>query len=155
MYVFAIFAVMAMLIAGYETFGAEQMTSAYRASTQSLALNMAEYRQSVIDYVLAHPSFQGRVSANQLPSSAHYAPNALWQNYVQGNTVVVYATSPVSLELIADIARLSQGSVLAGSAQNGNEVPPGDSSVAIPLPAAIAASIPNGEPVWLAQVYPG
>jgi hypothetical protein len=52
------------------------------------------------------------------------------------------------------MSKLAQGSVFAGRALNGNEAPPTDPSIAIPLPAGIAGAIPDGSPVWLAQVYP-
>jgi hypothetical protein len=42
--------------------------------------------------------------------------------------------------------------MLAGAADNGYLVSPGNPPV--PLPAALAASVPNGAPVWIGQVYP-
>jgi len=151
--VIAVFAIFAMLIAGYETFAGEQMNVVSATSTQALALNMAAYRQTVIAYVQAHPAFNGAVQANQLTPVANYKPNPMWQGYVQNNLVVVYTTSTVSPELVVDISKLAQGSVFAGRALNGNEVPPADATIAIPLPAGIAGAIPNGSPVWLAQAY--
>jgi len=109
----------------------------------------------VIDYVLqVDPGFQGSVPAGNLPAVANYTPNPLWANYVQGNMVVVYATSQPPGDVVSDIATLALGSVMAGSAVNGSEVSPGDPALAIPLPAPIATVVPNGAPVWLAQVYP-
>lgn len=154
MLVIAVFAIFAMLIAGYETFAGEQMNVVYTTSTQALALSMAAYRQTVIAYVQAHPTFNGAVQANQLTPAANYKPNAMWQGYVQNNLVVVYTTSAVSPELVVEISKLAQGSVFAGRALNGDEVPPSDPTIAIPLPAGIAGAIPNGSPVWLAQAYP-
>lgn len=155
MLVIAIFVMFAMLIAGYETFADEQMNVvSTTVSTQALALNMAAYRQSVIAYVMAHPSFQGAVQDNQLTPAANYAPNPIWQGYVQNNMVVVYTTSAVSPQLVSEMSKLAQGSVFAGRALNGTEVPPTDSTIAVPLPAGVAGSIPNGSPVWLAQAYP-
>jgi hypothetical protein len=155
MYAIAVVAICAALIAAYTTLTDAQMAFVPAASAQALALNMGEYRQAVIDYVLqAGPGFQGSVPAAKLSAVANYMPNPLWANYVQGNLVVVYATSMPSSEVVSDIATLAQGSVLAGSALNGSEVSPGDATPAIPLPAAIAAAVPNGAPVWLAQVYP-
>lgn len=150
----AMFAVLAMLIAGYETFVGEQMDVVTTTSTQALALNMAAYRQMVINYAMTHPAFDGAVQSNQLTPVANYSPNAMWQNYVQNHTVVVYTTSNVSPEIVTEISQLALGSVFAGRAFNGREIPPSNVSIAIPLPAGIAASIPNGSPVWLAQVYP-
>lgn len=154
MLVIAVFALFAMLVAGYETFVGEQMRVVTTTSTQALALNMAAYRESVIDYVQTHPGFQGTVQAGQLTSTAHYKPNPIWQSYVANSMVVVYTTSAVSPRLVVEMSQLAQGSVFAGRALNGNEVPPTDSTIAIPLPGGIAGSIPNGSPVWLAQVYP-
>jgi hypothetical protein len=153
--VIAVFVMFAMLIAGYETFADEQMNVVTTSqSTQALALNMAAYRQSVIAYVEAHPAFQGAVQANQLTGAAHYQPNPIWQGYVANGMVVVYTTSTVSPQLVVEMSKLAQGSVFAGRALNGNEAPPTDPSIAIPLPAGIAGAIPDGSPVWLAQVYP-
>ena len=155
MYALAIVAIFAALIAAYTTLTDSQMAFVPAASAQALALNMGEYRQAVIDYVLqVDPGFQGSVPAAKLSAVANYTPNPLWANYVQGNMVVVYATSQPSSDVVSDIATLAQGSVMAGSAVNGSEVSPGDPTLAIPLPAAIAAAVPNGTPVWLAQVYP-
>ncbi|WP_206956703.1 type IV pilus biogenesis protein PilM [Trinickia acidisoli] len=154
MLVIAIFAVFAMLIAGYETFADEQMNVVSTTSTQALALNLAAYRQTVIAYVLANPSFQGAVQTNQLTPTANYTPNAMWQGYVQNGMVVVYTTSAVSPQLVVDMSELAQGSVLAGRALNGSEVPPTDPTIAVTLPSGIASAIPNGSPVWLAQVNP-
>jgi hypothetical protein len=153
--VIAIFAMFAMLIAGYETFADQQMNVVETSgSTQALALNMAAYRQSVIAYAQAHPAFQGAVQASQLTATAHYQPNAIWQGYVANSMVVVYTTRAVSPALVVEMSKLAQGSVFAGRALNGSEVPPTDGSIAIPLPAGVAGAIPNGSPVWLAQVYP-
>lgn len=160
MYAIAIFMFFAALLALYETRGEQQMMPAIYASSSSLAENMGQYRQSVINYVYANPTFQGAVSSTQLQTTAvsGFTANPLWSNYVQGNTVVVWASSSPTYPITSQIAQLAQGSVYAGTALNGFEVPYDEPASAptlqIALPAAVAGSIPNGVPVWLAQVYP-
>jgi hypothetical protein len=68
-----------------------------------------------------------------------------------GSLVVVYTTSTSAGAAISGIEQLAGGSALAGVAFNGNVLSPGNP--AVPLPTAIAAAVPNGTPVWMAQAY--
>lgn len=155
MYALAALFIAMALIAGAETFNLRQLQVVPVASANALAVNMAEYRQAVIEYVVTlHPGFQGTIPDDDLAGITAYAPNGHWCNYVQGDTVVIYAKVKPAVPIDGEMAKLARGSVFAGVALDGEVVPPGDASVAIALPAGIAAAIPDGSPVWLAQVYP-
>lgn len=159
MYVFATFALVAALVCSWQTFGDRQMQPVEQTSgsqAQAQALNMAAYRQSVIEYLqTAAPSFAGSIPPGQLRKLEHYASDGLWNNYVDGNTVVVYAQSQTSASLPSFTAKIAHGSVFAGVARGGYLVPTGQPGVSIPLPAGIANSITDGTPVWMAQVARG
>ncbi|MEW6343413.1 MAG: pilus assembly protein PilM [Paraburkholderia sp.] len=124
----------------------------------SLAQSMSAYRQALMSYALANPGFQGMVSAGALqPYQSAGAASGPWLNYVTpnassaGSLIVVYTTSVSAASALTGIEQLSGGSALAGIALNGNVMSPGNPLV--PLPAAIAAAVPNGTPVWMAQAY--
>ncbi|WP_261316140.1 type IV pilus biogenesis protein PilM, partial [Burkholderia dolosa] len=127
-------------------------------SAMALAANMSAYRQAVVAFARANPSFAGSVPAASLaPYLGATVANPMWRNYVQPNTgyagslVVVYAASAAAAAAVDGIERIAQGSALAGVALGANLVSPGNP--AVPLPAALANAIPNGMPVWMAQAY--
>lgn len=125
-------------------------------SDMSLAQNLSLYRQALVAYAEAHPSFSGSVPADQIVLVSG-TPDPLWRNYVSPNTgyagsaVVVYAASATVPAVVADIEQIAQGSALAGVANGGAIDSPGNPQV--PLPAGVAARVPNGVPVWMAQAY--
>ncbi|HEY4350800.1 MAG TPA: type IV pilus biogenesis protein PilM [Paraburkholderia sp.] len=128
------------------------------AATFTLAQGMSVYRTALITYARSHPEFEGSVPAQTLqPLLAPNPVDPLWQNYVSPNTsapgslVVVYATSASAAPAIAGIETLAGGSAFAGVALNGAVLSPGN--LAVPLPTALASAVPNGAPVWMAQVY--
>lgn len=158
MYLAWVLVAMMALTGVYAMFDAEQLQATPSPTTMGLAQSMSEYRQALIAYALSHPTTQGSVSATQLaPFLAPYATNSLWQTYIAPNSneagswVAIYTTSSSAATAIPGIEQMSQGSALAGVANNGFIVSPGNP--AIPLPAAIAAAVPSGTPVWLAQAY--
>ena len=123
-----------------------------------LAANMSAYRQAVVAFARANPSFAGSVpAASVAPYLGATVPDPMWRNYVQPNTgyagslVVVYAASAAAATAVDGIEQIAQGSALAGVALGANLVSPGNP--AVPLPAALANAIPNGMPVWMAQAY--
>jgi len=127
-------------------------------SSVALATGMSEYRQAVIAFARQNPTFTGSVSAAALaPFLGANQPAPLWQNYVQpnqdaaGSLVVVYGTQAPAAAAITGMEQLAQGSALAGVALGPSIVSPGNP--AVPLPAALANTIPNGMPVWMAQAY--
>jgi len=156
MYVFATFAVIAAVMCTWQNFGERQMQTVAQATgaqAQAQALDMAAYRLSVIDYLqTADPSFVGSIPPGQLRKIANEPSDGLWNNYVDGTTVVVYAQSPTSASLPSFTAKIAHDSVFAGVARGGYLVPTNQPGVAIPLPAGIAHNIADGTPVWMAQV---
>jgi hypothetical protein len=146
------------LIGAYALFDGESVSATAAPSDMALALNLSDYRQAVMAYVQAHPpGVAGSVPGNVLQLSSGEVPNNAWHNYVAanqgaGSEVVVYAASTSMAAVVPGIEQLAQGSMLAGAADNGYLVSPGNPPV--PLPAALAASVPNGAPVWIGQVYP-
>lgn len=136
-------------------------------ASASLSQSMAAYRQAGIAYALDNPQASGVVSAAALApylaalaasmGSAANPAGAPWTVYVVpnvsvvGSIVVVFTTSTATAAAIAGIEQLAFGSALAGVAYAGTVVSPGN--VPVPLPGAIAATVPNGTPVWIAQAY--
>jgi len=160
MFLIWIVAAFAMLTGAYALLGAEAAPAPLAPSAMALAANMSAYRQAVVAFARANPSFAGSVPAASLaPYLGATVPNPMWRNYVQPNTgyvgslVVVYAASaPAAAAAAVDgIEQIAQGSALAGVALGANLVSPGNP--AVPLPAALANTIPNGMPVWMAQAY--
>ncbi|HTH62221.1 MAG TPA: type IV pilus biogenesis protein PilM [Paraburkholderia sp.] len=150
---------LAMLIGAYALFDGESVSATAAPSDMALALNLSDYRQAAMAYVQAHPGAAGSVPGNALPLPSGEVPNSAWHNYVAanpgqgaGSEVVVYAASTGMAAVVPGIEQLAQGSMLAGAADNGYLVSPGNPPVA--LPAAVAAGVPNGAPVWIGQVYP-
>ncbi|MBR8063179.1 type IV pilus biogenesis protein PilM [Burkholderia ambifaria] len=156
MFLIWIVAAFAMLTGAYALLGAEAAPAPLAPSAMALAANMSAYRQAVVAFARANPSFAGSVPAASLaPYLGATVPNPVWRNYVQPNTgyvgslVVVYAASAAAA--VDGIEQIAQGSALAGVALGANLVSPGNP--AVPLPAALANTIPNGMPVWMAQAY--
>jgi hypothetical protein len=161
MYLIWVIATFGMLAGAYALVSSEAASSVSSASSPSamtLAMNMSQYRQAVLTYAGANPAFSGSVSPTNLrPYLGASHPNPIWNNYVvpnvgyTGSLVVVYASSKADPQVTLDIEQLAQGSALAGAAFNNTVVSPGNA--AVPLPAALAGSVPNGVPVWMAQAY--
>jgi hypothetical protein len=158
MFLIWIVAALAMLTGAYALLGQQATPLPAGPSPMALATSMSAYRQAVLAFARANPSFTGSVPAASLtPYLGANAANAVWQNYVQpnsgyaGSLVVVYATSTAASPAIVGMEQLAQGSALAGVALGANIVSPGNP--AVPLPAALANAIPNGMPVWMAQAY--
>lgn len=166
MYVVWVLVAMLALSGAYAVFDSELLQASPNLQSVSLAQSMSEYRQALVAYSLSYPNAQGSVSSAALkPFLSPYAVNPLWQTYIirnngsqgtpnnanHGSTVVVYTTSSAAAVAISGIEQLSQGSALAGVASQGYVVSPGNP--AVPLPAALATSIPSGTPVWIAEAY--
>jgi hypothetical protein len=161
-----VIAALTMLMGAYALLGQETLlgqeaiggTSSPSASAMALATNMSEYRQAVVRFAHANPSYAGGVPASDIaPYMGANVANPVWQSYVLPNTaytgslVVIYPSTTVASDVIIAMEQLAQGSALAGVALGANIVSPGNS--AVPLPGALANAIPNGAPVWMAQQY--
>ncbi|MGH8778317.1 type IV pilus biogenesis protein PilM [Paraburkholderia sp.] len=159
MYAIWVLIVFGVLTGAYALFDSELVSSTPTAANVSLAANMATYRQAVVVYAQNNPTFQGQAPV-ALPAGT---PTASMQNYVipnnllpntngvPGSLVVIYGLSSSSGAAAMDVEQMAQGSALAGVALAGNVQSPGNQSV--PLPAEIAATVPNGAVVWMAQAY--
>jgi hypothetical protein len=149
---------MVALAGVYSLVDAHFMEGAPTVTTMSLVQSMAAYRNAGIQFALANPATRGDVASGALsPYLAPGAGNALWRVYVApnanaaGSTVVVFTTSTTAGAAIAGIEQLAFHSALAGATRQGTIVSPGNPAVA--LPAAVAALVPDGAPVWMAQAY--
>ncbi|TKC86958.1 pilus assembly protein PilM [Trinickia terrae] len=158
MYLIWVVAALSMIAGAYAMFDAESTPVPKGPSSMALAMNMSLYRQALVQFALANPAYAGSVpAANLAPYLGGSNANPVWQNYVLPNTnyagslVVVYATAASATVAITGMEQLAQGSALAGVALGANIVSPGNPSV--PLPPALANTIPNGMPVWMAQAY--
>jgi PilM len=158
MYAIWIVVALGMLAGAYALSDSESAPPASSPSAMNLAMNMSQYRQAVVAFATANPSFTGSVPLSGLqPYLGSNSPNPTWQNYVvpnvgyTGSLVVIYASSPTPAGVTQDVERLAQGSALAGVAFNNTVVSPGNPPVA--LPGEIASGVPNGVPVWMAQAY--
>jgi hypothetical protein len=92
------------------------------ASSGDLAINMREYRLALQSYVAGHPSASGTVGDDKLQFPSWYTRNALWSNYVQSGTIVVYATKVPPQSITAEIVQMSGGSIFTGTADGTNHV---------------------------------
>lgn len=152
MYPLFVFVVLFGLIAAGLTYVGEQRLAGRQPSAEALAQDFSVYRTAVIRYAQTQQNagFAGSVPNQSLPAVGAYVPNPLWRNYVQGKTVVVYAASVPTNNFVGQLEDIAQHSVFAGAAYNGtivsNSVAGAASNIA--LPAGIAASVPNGTPVW-------
>ncbi|MFC5474047.1 type IV pilus biogenesis protein PilM [Paraherbaspirillum soli] len=121
-----------------------------------LAESMSIYRNAVIAFVAANPTFAGgEVPVDKLPLPSWYTryplPLQLWRNHVEAGVITIYAAQPQPVNITADLLRLSHNSVLVGVADMRAKMfrSPLFPDVQSPLPAGIP--IPDGSPVWLAR----
>jgi hypothetical protein len=158
MYLIWIAVTFGMLAGAYALVSAETAPTTPSPSTMNLVMNMNQYRQAVVAFAVANPSFSGSVPPGSLTlSPGSGTPDPVWRNYVvpnedyAGSLVVIYASSLSAVSVVPEIEQLAQGSALAGVALNGTVVSPGNPAVA--LPDGVVSSVPNGAPVWMAQAY--
>lgn len=164
MWAMVIVAVMVSLTGFYRLIDKEGMASVEQVKADNLADSMAIYREAVTTYFTQHPGEFDSVgidklkSTNALPSwSTLYQQPAtsIWANYRHDDGVIyIYAATLPPVNISADVARLSQNSVLAGVFRTGDTTlhSPvfGDTKVKLPPPGK--APIPNGSPVWIAML---
>ena len=158
-------ALLAVLVslAGYYA-GADKAGAEARrhARADSLAEDMALYRDAVARYFAGHAGGQRSVDLATLRASGALpawsplngaAAATPWANYRNAaGTIYIYAARAPADNIVADIVRLSRNSVLAGVYRGGDSTlySPifGDTRIALPTPAE--AAIPDGSPVWIA-----
>lgn len=128
--------------------------------SSELAGDMSEYRNELENYVIANHSASGAV-----PENLFAIPGAngnwnftsqRWQNYVISGVVVVYPSTaniaPLPAGFVGAMLEQSGYSVEAGTTQNGYIYNATNTGGYVPLPAGMP-SLPDGTPVWLAQVF--
>ncbi|WP_211474764.1 type IV pilus biogenesis protein PilM [Collimonas humicola] len=157
-------------VAGYYSMaGQENLIASENSVAANLAINMAVYRQAVIDYSSANPAaLATSVASGALSLPSWGIPSALsrWDNYIDRNGVIyVFTRMKLPVNITADIVSLSRNSVLAGEAAAtaaGSLYLNAPADIAVtPLAAQQAprqvillpapAAIPVGSPVWLAS----
>ncbi|KVL92228.1 type IV pilus biogenesis protein PilM [Burkholderia stagnalis] len=159
MYALAAALAFASIAAVYATLQGVSAVPALQPSgnAQMLADNLAIYRQAALDYARTHPGTRGAVPNVKLPFPTWYTgANPLWQNYVADGTVVTYAAPMPPVNIVGEIAKLADGSLLAGVVYRNTIVPPGYANPkalenGVPLPAGLR--IADGVPVWMGRAY--
>jgi hypothetical protein len=164
MWSIVVLSVMLSLTALYASIDKEGMAAAEQAKAESLADSMAIYREAVTLHFTRNPgSFQSvaigtLISTNALPnwSTLYQQPaTSIWANYRDsGNGMIyIYAASPPPVNIVSDVVKLSQNSVLAGMYRTGDTTlySPVVGDTGISLPPQANAQIPNRSPVWVAM----
>jgi hypothetical protein len=156
--------VVLMMVTGLYTVSHEaNVPTGLQSSANTLAASMATYRSAVVSYFSQNPDQYQSVSIDTLKSagvlptwSTLYTQPATskWANYRDPATgiIYIYAGTPLDTNITAEVAALSQNSILAGVFRSGDTTlfSPlfGNTGIALPSPASVA--IPNGSPLWIA-----
>ncbi|WAC74563.1 type IV pilus biogenesis protein PilM [Roseateles sp. SL47] len=121
------------------------VTDAARART--VAESMAVYRAAVVAYATAQPGFEGSVDDGLLSLPSWWNGHPGISAVVQGPWVAVYLNRPAPVDVLAQMQRLSAGSLLVGVAHSasGTLYAPLLGDTGLPVPA----QVPDGAPVWL------
>lgn len=119
-----------------------------QAQQGDLALNMGIYRAAVTRFARDNPGFSGTAGDERLVFPSWYVRNPTWTNRIADGAVAVYPAQPLSVNIAADIVRLSGNSMLAGVARGAVLYSPIYGDTGIPL----SPSIPQEAPVWLAEL---
>lgn len=108
------------------------------------ATSMLAYRQGVIDYLNANPSFSGTVPDSSITFPWGYVRDPRWTNYVQGGgTLYVFeatAHSPHTDQVLDQLYRKTFKSLSVGRNTGGQLLGASGLSTGITVPAAV----PNG-----------
>lgn len=160
-------AVVAILIAVagvFATKNSRTLDGVQASLAASTAAEMGIYRNAVINYFTAHDSSPGVVTTASLKSGG-YLPSwsrlyqqstpLAWSNYRDASGIIyIYTTTLPDRNLVAELARLAQNSVLFGvyDSTTNKLQSPAAGNTNIPTSAISAMSIPNGAPVWIAMI---
>lgn len=108
------------------------------------ATSLLAYRQGVIDYLNANPSFSGTVPDSSITFPWGYVRDPRWTNYVQsGGTLYVFevtAHSPHTDQVLDQLYRKTFKSFSVGRNSGGQLLGASGLSTGITVPAAV----PNG-----------
>lgn len=154
-----------MALAGYYAAAGPYANDAAGAGSAANATNFAEgmalYREAVVTYFSAHDltntsvSYPTLTGAGVVPAWSELATRTeppIWANYRDGSgTIYIYPTVLPPVNIVPEILRLSQNSVLAGVYRAGHSTlqSPLFGDTGIPL-ALGGVPVPDGAPVWLA-----
>jgi len=159
----AVLVVLLAVTGVYVTRNMETADAAQISLAGALAGEMSVYRTAVTEYFSAHDLYGLSVSTATLKSSGAlpswsklFQQNTplIWRNYRDGNGVIyIFSSSLPAFDITAEIASLSQNSMLAGFYKSGSATlqSPVFGDTNIPLTALAGMSVPNGAPVWIAM----
>jgi hypothetical protein len=156
-------AIMMSLTGFYQLIDKDGMAAREQARADHIADSMAIYRDAVAAYFTMHPAQFASIDINELKASnalpswstLYQDPaTSIWRNYRDTDGVIyIYASSLPPVNISADIARLSENSLMAGQFRTGDTTlhSPIYGDTGIKLPPQAKAPIPNGSPVWIAM----
>jgi hypothetical protein len=161
MWTLLVLTVVAALTTFYAALNERTFSEADNRNSMELAESMALYREAVILYYTANNltntsvSLATLITANMVPTwSTLYTSSTapIWANYRDaGGIIYVYATSLPPVDILSEIAQLSQNSYLAGAyRQTGTLLySPVYGDTGISLAALASKSVPDNAPVWV------
>lgn len=152
--------VLLALAGGYALIGERDVVAQQQGVTAATAEGMAIYRGAVMRYYAANPGMpEGSVSfamlsAGPTPALRNWSTLEAdrWGNYRDAaGLVYIYAVTRPAANISADLARISYGSMLAGSYHEatGTLYSPRSVNTNISLAALAGLNVPDGAPVWL------
>lgn len=121
-----------------------QKVQAERSIADAGATSLLAYRQAVIDYLNANPTFTGTVPDTSLTFPWGHVRDARWTNVVQaGGTLYVFeafANSQNSSQVLDQLYRKTMSSFMVGRNSGGQLVSANGFATGVTVPAAV----PNG-----------
>lgn len=154
--------VMTMLTGVYSLGEQERVAEVEQATAESIAGEMAVYREAVVAWFSQHPGQFQPVpidtlrNNNLLPAWSTLRTNpaaSIWANFRDADGLIyIYAATLPRVNITNEVVNLSQNSVLAGVFRTGDTTlhSPVFGNTGVKLPPA-GAAIPNGSPVWIAM----
>jgi hypothetical protein len=156
-----IITVLASLTGMYVNSGERVISVVERNEAKEMAESMALYREAVVQYYTANDITKHSVglevlkTANLVPAwSTLYTRSAesIWANYrAADGTIYVYAERPPTINIQAELARLSRNSYLVGVYQKKGKIlySPVFGDTGISLAALASKAVQDNAPVWI------
>jgi hypothetical protein len=153
--------VLAAMASVYASLGERTAAVIEPAMSRDTAENMALYREAVIQYYTANDvknysvDLETMKAANVVPTWSTLYTNsatAIWANFrAADGTIYVYAASLPSMNIQADLARVSRNSYLVGMYKRQGQTlySPVYGDTGISLAALASKHIPDNAPVWI------
>lgn len=145
----------------YATIDKKSLLANENVDAVNMARDMAHYREAVIAYFAQNPTayqsvdFATLQEANVLPAwSPLYAKPTVttWANYRDTDGMIyVYASTPPASNLLPELMKLTQNSVMVGVYRTGDTTlySPVLGDTRRKLPSSGSVVIPEGSPVWI------